>query len=227
MARTSTVQNVSLSTRVTRAETLEQEGAYAIGNALQWLMELFYIPGNWALSTIQIHFPAVAQTLTLDKATPDSAVSAVLSTGAWLFAARVILVSYRAGRDIDRALTAYLVHRYAQLRIKLRTSLAWILNRLRQLRLRRSGPDDGVALRVLQSINDQDLLVLRLHAGLAPAHALTLGEIAAELDCVRSLAENIVSKLLRLQLLTPALSGCDGEDAYKLTRSGRACLRAR
>jgi hypothetical protein len=82
-------------------------------------------------------------------------------------------------------------------------------------------------LRILHAVNDQDLLVLRLHAGLAPAHALTLGEIATELGWVRSLAENIVSKLLRLQLLTSALSGCDGEDAYKLTRSGRACLRNR
>lgn len=223
----STLQKASVSTSVTDAETLETFGSYPIEDVLQWFVELFYAPGNGALWAIQTHLSAVAQTLLLDTATPGGTAAAVLSIGAWLLAARIILASFRVGRDIDRALTAHIVRCCNKLRISLLTGLAGIANQLRRLRTARAGAQNDIDDQLLQSVSDQELLVLQLHARLAPAHALAPSEIAAELGLAKNQTEKIVAKLTRLRFLASALSGCDGEEAYKLTRAGRICLIAR
>ena len=102
-----------------------------------------------------------------------------------------------------------------------------IANQLRRLRPAKVGAQNNIDDQVLKSVSEQDLLVLQLHARLPPAHALAPSEIAAELGLARNHAEKILTKLMRLRLLASALSGCDGEEAYKLTRAGRVCLIAR
>jgi len=221
------LQKSSVSTSATGAETRDPFGAYPIDDVLPWLVELFYAPGNWALWAVQTHLSAVAQTLLLDTATPGGTAAAVFSIGAWLVATQIIFVSYRVGRDIDRALTAHIVRCCNKLRVSLLTGLAGIANQLRRLRPAKVGAQNNIDDQVLKSVSEQDLLVLQLHARLPPAHALAPSEIAAELGLARNHAEKILTKLMRLRLLASALSGCDGEEAYKLTRAGRVCLIAR
>jgi hypothetical protein len=192
-----------------------------------WLSRAFFWPGEAAIEMLQAYPMSMTGLLWLNDLHAGSPISAAFSAVAWLMVLRALLGIYRMGRALDDALTSVIMRYYTVVRLKSRIFLACIHDRM--LRLIRGNTHKGSDIDNSPSpiVSKQHLLVLNLHAALPPAHSLPLGKIASELNWRRSHTENIVTKLTRLHLLSSTLSGDYGDEAYILTRKGRACLASR
>ena len=65
---------------------------------------------------------------------------------------------------------------------------------------------------------------MRIHGELGPGYALAVSEVAASLRARVNHAQELLERLTKLQLLESTVGGLDGENAYRLTRTGRAFL---
>jgi DNA-binding MarR family transcriptional regulator len=157
---------------------------------------------------------------------PGSVQSGLISTVAWLGALASVVVIYRSIRDLDRALTAFVVRLYEELRravrvVARRLGIAFRSYALeRQARLARTEVAELPALTALQ------LEVLRSHAGLPPGHLSTPSDVASALDMRLSDVERALGMLKKLSLVERTFGAGDGEDGYRLTRAGEVLLAA-
>jgi DNA-binding MarR family transcriptional regulator len=174
-----------------------------------WLYRGFFLPGD-----------------RLSSASPGSLLSGVVSTAIWLSAIVAIIVVCRAIRDLDQALTAFIVRMYEEVRRALRV----VARRLgiairsyahqRQARLTRTEVSELPALTPLQ------IEVLRTHAGLPAGHLLTPSDVASALDMRLADVERTLGGLKKLSLVERSFGAGDGEDGYRLTRPGEVLLAA-
>jgi DNA-binding MarR family transcriptional regulator len=157
---------------------------------------------------------------------PGSMQSGLISTVVWLGAIASIFVIYRAIRDLDRALTAFVVRLYEESRraarvVARRLSIAFRSFALeRQARLTRTEVFEQPALSGLQ------IRILQSHAGLPPAHLLTASDIAPTLDMRAADVAVVLGTLRKLSLVDRTLGLGDGEDGYRLTKAGEVFLAA-
>ena len=93
----------------------------------------------------------------------------------------------------------------------------------RQQRSSRKEPSFDVE--ELPTLRRDELLVLGLHAKLAPGFALTADDVAEELDRRGHEVRAALERLQKLALLQATVGGLEGETAYTLTAAGRAALR--
>lgn len=196
-----------------------------IEEAPPWLPNTFYAPGDWLLAAIQTHLAPVAQMLHLAGIPAGGWVSAVLSAVVWVLAFQLLFTIWRTGRELDRSLTRVLIDGWASLQHHCRTGIDRVVYHSRRLFRGRFRRRNSAEATPLPAISERDLNILRLHAELPPANALTLSEIATTLGLGRDQTRSIVARLSRLGLLGSTLTGCDGEDAYRLTRTGHACVQ--
>jgi DNA-binding MarR family transcriptional regulator len=144
----------------------------------------------------------------------------------WLGALVLLVVIYRFVRDLDRALTAFVVRLYEELRRAVRVVVrrlgiafrAYALER--QARLVRTEVTELPALTALQ------LDVLRSHVGLSAGHLLTPSDVASALDLRVADVERVLGTLKKLSLVERTFGAGDGEDGYRLTRAGEVLLAA-
>jgi len=181
-----------------------------------WLYHAFSAPGDWFLSK----FPE------LDVAGHGPAVSGLLSAALWLGAIVLIVTIYGLVRDLDRALTAFVVRLYEESRrtwrvVARRLTIAFRSYALeRQARLTRTEVHELPALSALQ------LQILQSHAGLPPAHLLTSRDIARDLDMRPADVAVVLGTLRKLTLVERTLGADDGEHGYRLTRAGEVFVAA-
>jgi DNA-binding MarR family transcriptional regulator len=181
----------------------------ALFDIARWLYHGFFLPGDQ-----------------LSSASPGSLLSGLVSTAIWLSALASILVIYRSIRDLDRALTAFLVRLYEELRRSLRVvarrlSIAFRSYALeRQARLTRTEVFEQPALSALQ------LRILQAHVGLPPAHLLTPTDVARSLDMRPADVAVVLGTLRKLSLVDRTRGADDGEDGYRLTKAGEVFLAA-
>jgi DNA-binding MarR family transcriptional regulator len=181
----------------------------ALFDIARWLYHGFFLPGD-----------------ELSSARPGSVLSGLVSTAIWLSAIASIVVIYRSIRDLDQALTAFLVRLYEELRRALRVGArrlgiafrAYALER--QARLARTEVFEQPALSALQ------LRILQSHAGLPPAHLLTPSDIARSLDMRSADVAVVLGTLRKLSLVDRTLGADDGEDGFRLTKAGEVFLAA-
>jgi DNA-binding MarR family transcriptional regulator len=157
---------------------------------------------------------------------PGSVQSGLISAVVWLGALVMLVVIYRFVRDLDRALTAFVVRLYEELRravrvVARRLGIAFRAYALeRQARLVRTEVTELPALTALQ------LDVLRSHVGLSAGHLLTPSDVASALDLRVADVERVLGTLKKLSLVERTFGAGDGEDGYRLTRAGEVLLAA-
>lgn len=203
---------------------LNGDGQLTLDDLPAWLVEAFFVPGNWLIEVALTHAAPVAHSFGIDAGDYGGALSGVMSAVAWLLAARLVISACNAARDLNRALTRSLAEAYQEARRRVRVSVTLLGYWLRR-RLQRQRPDqEAVVLPEELEISDQAWRVLRLHSELRPGYALVLSEIAAALQLSRNETRQVLERLLQPGLLAATLGGGDGENSYTLTRIGRAFL---
>jgi len=181
-----------------------------------WLYRGFFLPGDQLLS----QFPG------LYFASHGQVVSGLVSAAIWLAAIVLIVMTYRFIRDVDLALTAYIVRLYEEAQravrvIARRASIALRSYALeRQARLTRTEVSEQPALSGVQ------LEILQTHAMLPPGHLLTPADIANSLEMRVADVERALGALRKLSLVERTFGAGDGEDGYRLTRAGQVLLAA-
>jgi len=181
-----------------------------------WLYRGFFLPGDQLLS----QFPG------LYSASHGQVVSGLVSAAIWLAAIVLIVMTYRFIRDVDLALTAYIVRLYEEAQravrvIARRASIALRSYALeRQARLTRTEVSEQPALSGVQ------LEILQTHAMLPPGHLLTPADIANSLEMRVADVERALGALRKLSLVERTFGAGDGEDGYRLTRAGQVLLAA-
>jgi DNA-binding MarR family transcriptional regulator len=198
----------------------------ALMDVALWLYHGFFLPGDQLLSLLGTHAPSIAIFLALDAADHGGVLSGLISGVVWLGAIMLIVVVYRLIRDLDRALAAFVVRVYEELRRALRVvarrlTIAFRSYALeRQARLARTEVSEQPALSALQ------FEVLQSQAGLPPGHVLTPSYIASALDMRSADVEQVLAALRKVSLVVRTFGAGDGEDGYRLTRAGEVLLAA-
>jgi DNA-binding MarR family transcriptional regulator len=181
-----------------------------------WLYHAFFAPGNQLLSKL----PA------LDVAGYGRVVSGLLSAVVWLGAILLVVYVLRLLRDLDRALTAFVVRVYEELLRAWRVVARRVTIAFRSFALERQARLARTEVSELPALSPLQLQILQRHAGLPPAHLLTPSDIARALRMRSADVEKVLGTLRKLSLVERSLGAGDGEDGYRLTRAGQVFLAA-
>jgi len=203
---------------------LNGDGQLAVGDLPAWLVDAFFMPGDWLIQVTLTYASPVARFFGVDAGDYGGTLSGLVSTVVWLFGARLVMLAYGATRDFDHALTRSLTRKYSEARRRVRVGLALLGYWLRRRLQRQRTDHEAVVLPEELELSDQELRVLRLHSELRPGYALVVSEIAAAVKLSRNETRKVLERLLQPGLLAATLGGGDGENSYTLTRAGRAFL---
>ena len=173
-----------------------------------WLYHGFFVPGDQLSSS------------------PGSVQSGLISTAVWLGAILGIIVICRSIRDLDQALTAFIVRVYEESRRALRVVARRLGIAFRSYALARRARLTRTEVSELPALTGLQLAVLQSHIGLTPGHLLTPSDVASALDMRVADIERVFGTLKKLSLVERTFGAGDGEDGYRLTRAGEVLLAA-
>jgi DNA-binding MarR family transcriptional regulator len=181
-----------------------------------WLYRGFLAPGEQLLA----NFPG------LYFASHGRVVAGLVSAVIWLGAVALIVALGRLIRDLDSALTAFIVRLYEELqravRVVVRRMRLMLRSRAQERQTRLAQP----IVSELPALSGIQLEILQHHAALPPAHLLTPGDIANTLGMRRADVDRALGALRKLSLVECSIGAGDDEDGYRLTRAGAVLLAA-
>jgi DNA-binding MarR family transcriptional regulator len=181
-----------------------------------WLYRGFFLPGDQLLSQVPgLYF-----------ASHGHVVSGLVSAAIWLAAIVLIVVVYRFIRDVDRALTAYIVRLHEELQRAVRVVGRRVGIALRSYALERQARLAQTEVSELPALSGVQLEILQSHAALPPGHLLTPNDIANSLEMRLVDVERALGSLRKLSLVERTFGAGDGEDGYRLTKAGVVLLAA-
>jgi DNA-binding MarR family transcriptional regulator len=181
-----------------------------------WLYRGFFLPGDQLLSQVPgLYF-----------ASHGHVVSGLVSAAIWLAAIVLIVVVYRVIRDVDRALTAYIVRLYEELQRAVRVVGRRVSIALRSYALERQARLAKTEVSELPALSGVQLEILQSHAALPPGHLLTPNDIADSLEMRLVDVERALGSLRKLSLVERTFGAGDREDGYRLTKAGAVLLAA-
>ena len=195
----------------------------ALIDVLLWLYQAFFLPGERFLAK----FPE------LDVAGHGRVVSGVLSTAVWTGAGTaamaevpivLIVTLYRLIRDLDRALTAFVLRLREELQRAWRVAGRRLSIAFRSYALERQARLTRTEVSELPALTGLQLHVLKSLDGLPPAHLLTPRDVGRCLEMRAGDVEKVLGTLRKLSLVDRTLGADDGEDGYRLTRAGEVFL---
>lgn len=186
----------------------------ALIDVVLWLYQAFFLPGERFLAK----FPE------LDVAGHGRVVSGVLSTAVWIGAIVLIVTLYRLIRDLDRALTAFVLRLREELQRAWRVAGRRLSIALRSYALERQARLTRTEVSELPALTGLQLHVLKSLDGLPPAHLLTPRDVGRCLEMRAGDVEKVLGTLRKLSLVDRTLGADDGEDGYRLTRAGEVFL---
>lgn len=200
------------------------DGEITLADVGLWLKHVFFLPGDFLLSTLLAFLPGLGADFGLSEADLGGPVSAVLSCIAWLFCLICVVLVVRRILRACVDLADYVVamvragHRRATIA---KNSMASRLSRpwFGRASAASEGPMDV-------ELDEVDMAVLRVEARLQPGYVLTAVEIADRLRVQPSRAQRALRKLDGLGLVDYTFSSMDGYDGYRLTRAGDMYLAA-
>jgi hypothetical protein len=197
------------------------DGQTTLGDLGAFLHDAYFLPGDWLIWVVASYLPSLATTLDIGAHDYRGLFSAFVSTLAWLTLLVVAGATYQGIRDADCALTRALVNAYAATLRRIRMESRLLVARLRA---RPKQAPSEVEFSEELELTSEELRALQLHAELGPGYAMPVSEVASALDARIHKAEVLLARLKKLQLLDTTAGGCDGEDTYVLTRTGRGFL---
>lgn len=186
----------------------------ALIDVVLWLYQAFFLPGERFLAK----FPE------LDVAAHGRVVSGVLSTAVWIGAIVLIVTLYRLIRDLDRALTAFVLRLREELQRAWRVAGRRLSIAFRSYALERQARLTRTEVSELPALTGLQLHVLKSLDGLPPAHLLTPRDVGRCLEMRAGDVEKVLGTLRKLSLVDRTLGADDGEDGYRLTRAGEVFL---
>jgi DNA-binding MarR family transcriptional regulator len=199
------------------------DGAFTASDVLLFVENAFFLPGDWLVWTIATYVPSFAGFFELGPGSYGGVFSGFISAFAWLAVLLLIIIVWGSIRDFDRALTNLIVRTYSDVRRKIRISHALVGYRLRGLTTRSPQPAQ-VELAQEVDLSAGEAAVLLLYAKLQSGYALSVSEIADQLELRRNRAEEALGRLRKLGMIETTLGGSEGESAYRLTGAGRGLL---
>ncbi|HEX6994441.1 MAG TPA: hypothetical protein VF339_09895 [Gammaproteobacteria bacterium] len=203
-------------------------GSPSGGDLAAFLIELFFLPGNWLVWAIVEHTPAVARLLDIGPHDYGGAFAGCVSALVWIAALIVASVVWCKIRELDERLTSALVRGCAELCRRVRVARVRVACALARHRAPgRPAPREaagGIELAEELELDAQTLRLLRAHAELGAGRSLPVSEAAAIVGSRRHDTLRMLARLQALELIRPAFGGPDGEAAYALTAAGRAFL---
>jgi DNA-binding MarR family transcriptional regulator len=205
------------------AVDIDGDGELTLNDADEWLLHMFFLPGDWSLWALTTYAPWAARFLDVGPADYGGVLSGYLSVCAWLAALIAAAITYHFIRDADRKLTLAIAQRYDDLLRRLRIGVALLRQRWRRGDAARSR-SSSVEFVEDVPLSDRELSVLQLHAELGPGYALSVSDVAHALNARAHPTHALLDRLKQLGLLNRTVGGADGETAYTLTSAGRALL---
>lgn len=199
------------------------DGAFTVNDAFLFLGNAFFLPGDWLVWTIATYTPSLAGFFELGAGSYGGVFSGFVSACAWLAASLLVVIVYGSIRDFDHALTSWIVRGYTEVRRKIRIRVNLLGYRLRGLRTRSPQPAQ-VELAQEVDLSAGEAAVLLLYAKLQSGYALSVSEIADQLELRKNRAEEALGRLRKLGMIEATLGGSEGESAYRLTGAGRGLL---
>jgi hypothetical protein len=195
------------------------DGALAIPSFEDW----FYLPGDWALYLLSGRAPGIAEILGVGPDDYGGAAAGVVAWIFWVVLAVALIVTTSAVRRVDDALTRSVVAGFSEVRRHVRMAIAFARYRRSRRVVRKEPTFEGEE----PTLSRDEVRALELHAKLGPGFALSVSDVAAELDVRVYEVNTVLERLGNLKLLQSTVGGLDGEVAYTLTAGGRALLRMR
>lgn len=182
------------------------------------LLQLFCLPGDWAIYLIARYLPAQAEWLGFGAAEYGSAYSVAVSLAGWALVAIVLIMAWAAIRDVDRAVTRGVGGLYSETLRHIRMAVA----RLRYGRRPKRRTEPVLEVTEMPALGLDEIRVLREHATVGPGYALAVSDIAERLEARGYQIRGVLERLQTLKLLQTTVGGLDGETAYTMTPFGRA-----
>jgi hypothetical protein len=142
----------------------------------------------------------------------------------WIALAIASIVLASAVRRFDRAVTGGIAGMAVELKRRVRMALAFARYRQRRQSAPRTEPKFADEE---PSLSRNEVRALDLYARLAPGFALSVRDVAEELDLRVHESRSLLERLQTLKLLHSTVGGLDGETAYTLTAGGRALVQMR
>jgi DNA-binding MarR family transcriptional regulator len=162
----------------------------------------------------------------LTPLSPGSVQSGLISGVVWLGAIILIVFIFRLIRDLDRALTAFVVRLYDDSLSVVRVVARRLGIAFRSYGLERQARLTRTEVAELPALTELQLDVLRSHVGLSAGHLLTPSDVGSALAIPASDVERVLGALKKLSLVERSFGAGDGEDGYRLTRAGKALVAA-
>jgi hypothetical protein len=177
----------------------------AASEAWLWLIEVFFVPGNYLLAWLVAHAPVTADSLGIEAT--DRSAAALLSTASWV----AVLLLAKRGYSTGRHLLAR----------GCRCGLA-AAHRIRMFLWRRTAPRLRIEPRLGADLGEYHIDALQtaiLHAQSRqpPGHVMTALDVAAELGVRPLRAQQALDALKRLDLVEVSFATTDGFPGYLLT----------
>jgi hypothetical protein len=188
------------------------------------LGELFFLPGDWFIYLLTTRAPALAELLGIGGSGYGGTAAGAFAWIFWIALALSLIALTSAVRRFDRALTGGLLDLVAE--IKRRVRMAAVFARYR--RQQRSAPRKEPTFEGEEpTVSRNEVRTLDLYAKLSPGYALSVRDVAEELDLRVHESRSLLERLQKLKLLQSTVGGLDGETAYTLTAGGRALVQMR
>lgn len=189
------------------------------------LVALFFLPGDAALYAVINHAPWLARFVDIGPGDYGGLLSGVISFCVWALVLIAIAMFIEKLRAVDRRATASLsmLTRRAARRLRIAHTL---LKQRFAARARSGGDADGYVVSFSSDVDlsSIELRALALHAEIGPGFALPVIDAARGLGLRVRETEDLLARLKSRGLLSRALGGGGGENAYTLAAAGRAML---
>ncbi len=197
------------------------DGRVTVGDVGGWVEHAFFFPGDWALWALSRYAPPLGRFLEIDASDYGSLQSGVISAFAWGLLLLSIGVSSSYLRELDRRTTRSLAMVHAEVLRRVRIAVL----RFRERRQRAREPANvDVEFSTRADLAPLELVILRLHADLAPGYALSVSDVAKALVKRSYEVTDTLEGLQKRGLLKRALAEDEGESTYSLSAAGRASL---
>jgi hypothetical protein len=184
------------------------------------LLQLFCLPGDWAIYVVARYLPAQAEWLGVGAAEYGSAYSVAASLAGWVLVSIVLIMTWAAIRDADRAVTRSMSGLYSETLRQIRMAIA----RLKYGRRPKPRTEPVLEVSEWPALSVDEIRVLREHATVGPGYALAVSDIAERLETRGYQIRGVLERLQTLKLLQSTVGGLDGETAYTMTPFGRAAF---
>ena len=198
-----------------------RDGRVTVADAIGWLQQAFFLPGDWTVWAISTHAPALARFLEVDAADYGGLASGIIAACVWALGLVAIGMAWAYLKDLDRRVSRAVVEWRGAASRRVRIEF-------RRLRARLRGTANaskwGIELSTDVDLDPFEVTVLRLHADLAPGYSLTARDVAVALRKSTRDVRALLDSLKKRALLNRSLGGTDDESSYTLSEVGRASL---